>query len=394
MKIAFVHDRIVHEWWAEMVLRDLVSTSVFDDAKIFVLFSIHKKLIVNSEQWIEKKITTSFATPRNDKIELDIITALPIRLNNIFIYFNTRKIPILSALFDYRNLMFWFPVLCRMLRKKIERYNADEILISSFAAAKNIIKDTSSLFPSPYSLSPKVTLYLHSPMQYIRENYEENVKKFSFPIKQLYQFATTYLRPRDKKSRHYDVVLCNSNYTAKLAKQLYGLEWQVSYPIVDKLFFNEPVEVISKEYFVFVWRIQKYVREIWTIIDACNQTHSSLVVIWDWPDMDYAKSIAWPTIIFVWRIDDVSEKVAIMKHAKWLINIAKESFGLGTAEALCLWVPVLGYNWWATPELVDESNWVLIDDKSTNIVEWIEEFCGKEFDRKKIAEDARWIFGK
>ena len=33
-----------------MVLRDLVSTSVFDDAKIFVLFSIHKKLIVNSEQ--------------------------------------------------------------------------------------------------------------------------------------------------------------------------------------------------------------------------------------------------------------------------------------------------------------------------------------------------------
>jgi len=61
-------------------------------------------------------------------------------------------------------------------------------------------------------------------MQYIRENYEENVAKLSFPIKQIYQFAAIYLRPWDKKHRHYDVVLCNSNYTAKLAKQLYGLE--------------------------------------------------------------------------------------------------------------------------------------------------------------------------
>jgi hypothetical protein len=123
-----------------------------------------------------------------------------------------------------------------MLRKEIEKYKANEVVISSFAAVKNVVptkrpislhikKNDSQvdihkneLIKRPVS---RITLYLHSPMQYIRENYEENMNKLSFPIKQLYQFAATYLRPRDKKSRHYDVVLCNSNYTAKLAKQLY-----------------------------------------------------------------------------------------------------------------------------------------------------------------------------
>lgn len=136
-------------------------------------------------------------------------------------------------------------------------------------------------------------------MQYIRENYEENVSKLSFPIKQLYQFATTYLRPWDKKHRQYDVVLCNSNYTAKLAKQLYGLEGQVSYPQLHRAFFDEPIAGVSKEYLVFVGRVQKYVREIDRVIQACNTTRTPLIVIGDGPDMDYAKSLAGPTIIFV-----------------------------------------------------------------------------------------------
>jgi len=103
------------------VLRELIENRDYDDAKIFVLFSTNEKLEM-----------------RNKKLE--IITALPRRLNNFFIYFNTRTVPVLSKIFDYRNLMFWFPLLCRLLRKKIEKYRADEIVISSFAAVKNIIK--------------------------------------------------------------------------------------------------------------------------------------------------------------------------------------------------------------------------------------------------------------
>lgn len=152
------------------------------------------------------KLTRRRVDDRAYRIE----TALPRRLNNRFIVCNTRKLFLLSTLFDYRNLMFWFPFLTRRLSRKIKRYHPDHIIISSFAAAKNI--DTRIA---------KTTLYLHCPMQYIRENYHENLQKLSFPIKQIYQLAAQFLRPRDKKKRSYDEVFFNSEYTEVIAKKLY-----------------------------------------------------------------------------------------------------------------------------------------------------------------------------
>lgn len=58
-------------------------------------------------------------------------------------------------------------------------------------------------------------------MQYIWENYYDNIKKLHFPIKQLYQFAAQFLRPRDKKKRNYDTVYFNSEYTQDIAGKLY-----------------------------------------------------------------------------------------------------------------------------------------------------------------------------
>lgn len=389
MKIAFVHDWIVFEWWAESVFRDLIESHNYDEWKIFVLFSIYKNLTIDKN---------------GSQKALDIVTALPVRLNNIFVYFNTKNIPLFSWLCNYRNLMFWFPILCWMLRKKIELYTPNNVVISSFAAAKNVVRQVSSNWKktksqysnidifkkNDHSRPVSTTLYLHSPMQYIRENYEENIKKLSFPIKQLYQFATLYLRPRDKNPREYNTIYANSNYTAALAKKLYNIDAQVSYPHIDKAFFAEPIDQQPKPYLVFVWRVQKYVREIGLVIDACNQTNTPLVVIWDGPDMAYAKSIAWPTIIFVWDIRDVQEKIQLIKNASWLINLAKESFGIGTAEALCLWVPVLWHNQWATLELLDTTNWVLIE--KDKVIEGIERFFSTQFDRNLIASSARKKF--
>ncbi len=83
---------------------------------------------------------------------------------------------------------------------------------------------------------PTVSLYLHSPMQYIWENYEENIAKLRFPIKQLYQLATLYLRPWDKKKRYYDTVCFNSEYTQSLAHKLYKMEGEVKYPPINSEF--------------------------------------------------------------------------------------------------------------------------------------------------------------
>jgi hypothetical protein len=96
------------------------------------------------------------------------VTALPKWLNNVFLYFSKNKIKILSSLFDYRNLMMFYPFFMKVLSRKIKRYQPNEIIISSFAIAKNIsVTDI------------KKKLYLHSPMQYIWSHYDEYTHKLS-----------------------------------------------------------------------------------------------------------------------------------------------------------------------------------------------------------------------
>lgn len=377
MKTAFVHDWIVHLGWAELVLKDLIteySNKQEAELCVFTLYSTHRFL----EVW-EKKIP--------------IMTALPKRMNEIFGYFASHKVVFFSTLFDYRNLMFWFPLLCHLLRKKIEKRHPDFVVISSFAAVKNIVEPTKHIttkISKEINHDRETTLYLHSPMQYIRENYEDNIKKLHVPIKQLYQFASKYLRPRDSLERHYDAVLCNSNYTAELAKKIYNISGQVQYPKIENTFMETQVAIEPKNYFVFVGRVQRYVREIDKVIELCNALELPLIILWDWPDMEFAKSIAWKTIIFVGHIADTTEKIKIIKHARGLINLAKESFGIATMEALSLGVPVFGYDAWGTHELVKESSWILCKNKDIDeLITKMKEFLQKDFDRKEISKKTR-----
>lgn len=365
MKTAFVHDRIAHEGGAEAVLRELIRRDTHDEWAIFSYYSKQTRRRVDDKTY-------------------RIVTALPRRLNKWFIICNTRKFFLLSTLFEYRNLMFRFPLLTRRLSRKIKKYNPSNIIISSFAAVKNI---NTHIAPT--------TLYLHSPMQYIRENYKENIQKVWFPIKQLYMFAAQFLRPRDKKKRTYNKVFFNSEYTQKLWEKMYGLKWEVWYPPVDKAFNGSMITDEIHGYFLFVWRIVKYVREIDKIIRLFNAVKQHIIIVGDGPDMGYAQTIAGPTVVFTGRVDDVEEKKKLLQHARGYINLAKESFGIGTAEALCCGVPVFGYKWWATEYFVDESNGYVVsekDDKTLN--EWFEKFVSMRFDRKNISEKAqRKFFG-
>lgn len=363
MKTAFVHDRIAHEWWAESVLRSLISDDSHDEWIIFTYYS--------TQTW-----------RRVGEKKYRIITALPRRLNKRFITCNTRRFIVLSTLFDYRNLMFRFPHLTRRLSRKIRSYAPDHIIISSFAAAKNI---NTTIAPT--------TLYLHSPMQYIRENYYENLHKLHFPIKQLYQIAAQFLRPWDKKKRRYDHIYFNSEYTQLIAGKLYWLQWTVKYPPIDKVFRSHMNTHETHSYYIFMWRVVRYVREIDKIIRLFNNTWLPLLIVGDGPDMWYAQSIAWSNIMFTWRVDDPEEKKRLLAHACWYINLAKESFGIWTAEALCAGVPVFGFNGWASSYLIHENNGYLVDDKDDESLEkWFKIFREKDYNRKRISEEAQKKF--
>lgn len=115
---------------------------------------------------------------------------------------------------------------------------------------------------------------------------------------------------------------------------------QVKYPLVTKKCFIPTIEKEPQPYYLYIGRLVNFVRETDKIIKLCNELKVPLIVMGSGPDETYLKSIAGPTIIFIGRIQDVDDKIKIIKNAKGLINLTKESYGIGTMEALLLGVPV------------------------------------------------------
>ena len=369
-KIALVNCRTM-PWGVHKVLLDLISAQLKKhqgNAKIqlFTLISEYPELKVQIP-WSENVAS------------ITITQALPLRLSKLFLYTKSHKIPILSSLLDYRNLMPLYPLLMKLLSLKIKKWKPDHILISSFAIAKNIT-------PIPWV---RTSLYLHSPMQYIWSHYEEYLNKFSGLKKQIFKFTASYLRERDLKYTHFDKVICNSQYTQKLAEDIYHIKSSVIYPKIKDEYYFAGISPAPNPYFVCVGRLVNFVRECELIIQTFNTLKLPLLMIGDGPDAQYLKSIAGDSIIFTWWLDHI-DLIDTVKHSAWLINLTKESFGIGTAESLLMGVPVLWYAEGATAELLNEHSGILLQEKSIPALsEALITFQSKKRDRKLISESFR-----
>ena len=369
-KIALVNCRTM-PWGVHKVLLDLMSAQLKKHQgkvkiELFTLISEYPELKVQIP-WSEAQATIA------------ITQALPLRLSKLFLYTKSHKIPILSSLLDYRNLMPLYPLLMKLLSLKIKKWKPDHILISSFAIAKNIT-------PIPWV---PTSLYLHSPMQYIWSHYEEYLNKFSGLKKQIFKFTASYLRKWDLKYTHFDKVICNSQYTQKLAEDIYHIKSSVIYPKIKDEYYFAGISPDPKPYFVCVGRLVNFVRECELIIQTFNALKLPLLMIGDGPDAQYLKSIAGDSIIFTWWLDH-GDLIDTVKHSAWLINLTKESFGIGTAESLLMGVPVLWYAEGATAELLNEHSGILLQEKSIPALsEALITFQSKKRDRKLISESFR-----
>lgn len=299
MKVAFVHDRRINPAGAEAVFRDLVQTIPHQHAKIFCLLSTQHTLTIHHQKY-------------------KVVTAFPIWLTRFLVWVHALRIPFLNVLSDYRNTIVILPFLVMLLRLKILRYAPDRVVISSFAGVKNIVPTDATRFPP-------TMLYLHSPMQYIRENYNEYIEKLRPRQRWIFVPLARYLRKWDKQPRMYDPIYTNSHYTASCAHKYYNLSSEVAYPRINPLFLSGEVVETPKEYMVFIGRLVRFVREVDRIILLANATQMPLLLIGSGPDEGYLKSLAGPTVIFLGQLDDPETKMDVLRHARGLINIAKES---------------------------------------------------------------------
>ena len=181
----------------------------------------------------------------------------------------------------------------KILSRKIKKRKPDEVQISSFAIAKNI-----DLIGVPTSL------YLHSPMQYIRSHYEEYLGKFHGWKKWLFKKITPKLRKRDQSYTKFDTIISNSHYTQNLAKQIYGFSSTVHYPTISDQYRYMGISQTPKPYFVCVGRLVSFVRECEIIIKLFNELKLPLLMIGSGPDEEKLKNIAGETIIFTGRMQE------------------------------------------------------------------------------------------
>lgn len=309
---------------------------------------------------------------------IPIVQVLPQRINQIFLFFTKRKIKVLSSLFDYRNLMVFYPQLMKWLSYKIKKRKPDEIQISSFAIAKNI---------SPIAWVPR-HLYLHSPMQYIWSHYEEYNAKLTWWKNWLFNQLVPRLRKWDLKFTQFDSVVCNSHYTQELAKELYGIESTVHYPKIADQYWYAWISSHPMPYFVYVGRLVNFVRETGVIIQLFNRLKLPLILIGSGPDEEELKTLAGESIIFTGR--NPEGMTEIIRDSAGLINLTKESFWIGTVEALLMGVPVLWFAEGATAELIDNDCGILAKSKKIDDLEQdLKLFLSKKRDRKLISEKIR-----
>lgn len=263
---------------------------------------------------------------------------------SLLIWLGDKLVKITQKLLDYRNLIICYPSLTKLLRHKIQKQQTSDIIISSFAAVKNVV-------PVGKVVKANVTLYLHSPMQYIRENYDEYVHKLASRQLLFFKPLANKLRKRDKKPRHYDTIYTNSQYTKRCALEHYFSKYSktpvnpgniiVKYPNIDPKIIATPVSAKTHDYYLYVGRLVKFIRETDLIIRLANEINIPLLVMGSGPDEDRLKSIASDTVTFIGQVSDIDEKIKIISQARGLINFTKESCGIATMEALVLGVPVL-----------------------------------------------------
>lgn len=382
----FVHCRI-KPGGALNVLESMIQKELIhwqSVAAIFTMYSDRKFL----------KIQYKDSTKR-----IPIITALPRWLNTLFRRADDTKPWIISSFIDYRNLMPLFPELMEILSWKLEymskqkkshqKNTSNKIIISSYAVAKNIH------IPGGY----QSTIYFHQPMHYIWTLYDAYVWSMSGWKKKLYQYITPRLRHRDAKPRSYDIIYANSESTKIQIKNIYfpllSPKIEVIHPPIAEQFFHETIVTKPDNYFFYINRLTKLFKHLDRIILLCNKYKVPLIIAGDGPDKAYLQSIAWPTITFVGWVSNIEDKISLIKKSRGILNIAHESFGIVTAEALLLWVPVFGYDGGATPELVDTKSGILSPSVEVDAMSpYFEKFLMKEWDHQYIQDHARKLLIK
>lgn len=297
MKIALVHDWLIHMRGGEKVLEALAE--VYPDATIYTLFSNRKKL-----------------SPPLQRMKIK---------NSILHYFPGIRI-------YYRWLLPLLPFFVRTLNVA-ER---DLVISSSHCVAKGV------RIPK----GAKHVCYCHTPMRYLwgfEEDYFGNFPKW---LRRFLNPVFGRIRKWDvETSAQVDAFLCNSEHVRKRIRAIYAREAEVIPPPVDfSAFGTTDKPAVASDcndgYYLIVSALTPYKR-LDIAIQAFNHWDRNLIIAGDGPSRRrYHRLAKTPNIRFLGKVSDGDLKQLYSK-ATALIFPQEEDFGIVPLEAQACGTPVI-----------------------------------------------------
>lgn len=299
MKIALVHDWLIHPGGAEKVLKEFIYLLQNHDVEIFTLLDF---LNDDDRQYYlsGKKTHTSFLQS----------------------YPGIKK--------NYRYYLPFFP-------KAIKQFNLskfDVIISSSHSVAKGVKKREGQVH----------ICYCHTPMRYLWDQRNEYLHDYRLNMgfrKLIINSILNGIQKWDKKnSAEVDFFIANSKNIQGRIEECYQRKSDVIYPPVDNEFYTNLH--VERTHYVTASRMVPY-KKMCLIVDAfSNLPDHKLVVIGDGPEYSKIVKRAASNVEII-RYDTNQLLKYYLSRAKAFVFASNEDFGITPVEAMACGTPIIAY---------------------------------------------------
>jgi glycosyltransferase involved in cell wall biosynthesis len=292
MKVALVHDWLIHMRGGERVLESLAE--LYPDAVIYTLFSDKRRL-----------------SPSLQRMEI----------RNSFLHY----LPGIRSY--YRWLLPILPLAIRTLKIA----SADLVISSSHCVAKGI------LIPP----GAKHVCYCHTPMRYLWGFEDEYFSRYPLLVRKFIRTALHFLRKWDLESnKQVDQFVSNSENVKGRIRDYYGRDAVVVYPPVGLEQFY-PDGGLS-DYYLIVSAFVPYKR-VDLVIETFNELDRRLVIVGKGPlEKKYQNQRKSEKISFWGAVDDAGLR-RLYSGARAVLFPTFEDFGIVPLEAQACGTPVVAY---------------------------------------------------